>query len=285
MFVMKRFLKWLPVAFIIGAFGVVGYYYQMQERLIFRCKRLDPAHEFHFETAFEEVSLPVGKGETINGLHFFTEGKSKGVVLYLHGQGRNLLYWGERAETYVHHGYDVFVIDYRGFGKSTDNLTEENLMIDSIAAYDYLKKRYNEDEIIIHGVSLGTSMASYVATKNQPKMCILISPYYNMIETAHFNKPILSRSVLKIILKYHLRTDTWISKVNCPLYIFHGTEDDLIPYSQSEMIVKKLEDTSVDYKFYSLEGCGHNYVHQNGIYIEEINKLLGPSTMVTSHKS
>ena len=245
MFVMKRFLKWFPIAFIIGALGVFGYYYQMQESLIFRCKRLEPNHEFHFETAFEEVNLPVGNGETVNGLHFFTESKSKGVVLYLHGQGRNLLYWGERAEAYVHHGYD---------------------------------------EIIIHGVSLGTSMASYVATKNHPKMCILISPYYNMIETAHFNKPILSRSVLKIILKYHLRTDTWISKVNCPLYIFHGTEDDLIPYSQSEMIVKKLEDTSVDYKFYTLEGCGHNYVHQNGIYIEEINKLLGPSTMVTSHK-
>ena len=231
---MKRFLQAVPLAFFLVVGSVLGYYYVMQEELIFRCKRLDPNHEYTFNTPFEEVNLTVGDNETVNAVHFFHE-KPKGVILYLHGQGRDMLHWGERAERFVPYGYDVFVIDYRGWGKSTDNVSEENLMEDSLAAYDYLKKRYNEEEIIVHGVSLGTAMSSYVCSKNNPKMCILIAPYYNMIETAHFNKPILPRPILKVILKYHLRADSWIDDCKCPIYIFHGTEDRLIPYNQSEM--------------------------------------------------
>ena len=270
---MKRILKGLPIALTLFVFGVVGYYYMMQEALIFRCKRLDPNHEYTFNTSFEEVNLPVGKGDTINGVHFFHP-NPKGVVFYLHGQGRDMLHWGERAERLVSYGYDVFVIDYRGWGKSTNNVSESNLMEDSMVGYNYLKERYNEKEIIVHGVSLGTAMATNVCAKNNPKLCILVSPYYNMLETAHFNKPFLPIWVLKIILKYHLRTDTWISKCKCPLHIFHGTKDRLIPYSQSELIVKKLKTSKVKYNFHSLDGWGHNYIYQNEIYMKEVAALL-----------
>lgn len=272
-FIMKRFFKFVCVTFVFLITSVLGYYYFMQEELIFRCKRLDPNHTYTFSTPFEEVNLPVGEGEFVNGVHFFHE-NPKGVILYLHGQGRDMLHWGERAQKFVAYGYDVFVIDYRGWGKSTNNVSEKNMMEDSLAAYAYLKERYNEDQIVVQGVSLGTAMASYVSTKNNPRDCILIAPYYNMIETAHYNKPILPRFVLKFILKYHLRTDTWITKANCPLHIFHGTKDRLIPYCQSEMIVEKLEDAGSDYKFHTLEGWGHNYVYQNEIYLREVDKLL-----------
>lgn len=245
----------------------------MQEKLIFMCKRLAHHHEFTFDHPFEEVHLPVENGEMINGLHFFHE-NPKGVIYYLHGQGSNLEHWGERAQQYLDFGYDVFVIDYRGYGKSTDNLTEKNLMTDSMIGYEYLKNRYNEDSIVLHGVSLGTAMASFVAAHHNPKMCILVSPYYNMIETAHYNKPVLPRFVLRVILKYHLRTDTWIGKCNCPLYIFHGTKDKLIPYSQSEMIMEDLENTEVASTLFTLEDCGHNHIHKNVHYLEAVEELL-----------
>jgi fermentation-respiration switch protein FrsA (DUF1100 family) len=270
---MKKLFKAFSIVFILVFFSIFGYYYHMQEKLIFMCKRLDHHHEYAFETPFEEVHLTHENGETINAVHFFHE-KPKGVIYYLHGQGNHLEHWGKRAEEFVAFGYDVFVIDYRGFGKSTDNLTEKNLMTDSLIGYEYLKERYNENDIVLHGVSLGTAMASFVASHHSPKMCILVSPYFNMIETAHYNKPVLPRFVLRVILKYHLRTDTWIGKCNCPLYIFHGKKDRLIPYSQSEMIMASLEDSRVSPTLYTLEDCGHNHVHKNVEYIAQVKELL-----------
>ncbi|MCH9811148.1 alpha/beta fold hydrolase [bacterium] len=270
---MKKFLKVFPVVFILTAFTIFGYYYHMQEKLIFRFKKLEHHHEYAFDSPFEEVHLTLENGDKVNGLHFFHE-KPKGVIYYLHGQGNNLAHWGKRAQQFVDYGYDVFVIDYRGCGKSVGDLTEKTLMVDSMAGYNYLKARYNEDQIVIHGVSLGTAMASFVSSHHNPKMCILVSPYYNMIEAAHYNKPVLPRFVLHFILKYHLRTDTWIGKCNCPLYIFHGVKDRLIPYSQSEMIMASLEETNVDSTLYTLKDCGHNYIHNHKEYLEKVEELL-----------
>ena len=270
---MKRFFKLFAVTVCILFLGIFGYYYQMQEKLIFNASLLDKDYEYSFNAPFEEVNLTMKNGDTVNAIHFFHK-DPKGVIYYLHGQGQNLAHWASRAEEYLEYGFDVFIIDYRGFGKSTNNLTEDNLMKDAIAGYKYLLKRYNEKDIIVHGVSLGTAMASYLVSHHSPRMCVLVSPYYNMIETAYYNRPILPRFVLKYILKYHLRTDTWIANAKCPLYIFHGTEDRLIPYSQSEMILKKLADTDVDHTLFTLEGCGHNSLHTNEVYISEFQELL-----------
>jgi dipeptidyl aminopeptidase/acylaminoacyl peptidase len=95
-----------------------------------------------------------------------------------------------------------------------------------------------------------------------------------MIETAYYNKPILPRFVLKVILKYHLRTDKWIADAKCPLFLFHGTEDRLIPYSQSEMLMNKLAEAEIESTLYTLEGHGHDAVHRHETYVNEIERLL-----------
>lgn len=268
--------KIFRACFLIGlflGFGVVGYYYNRQEKLIFCPKTLDQNYEYNFSCSFQEINITLKNGDTINGIHFFHE-NPKGVMLYLHGQGKNLAAWGNRAEDALEYGYDVFMIDYRGFGKSTDNLTEEHLMEDAIAAYKYLLDRYDEKDIVVQGVSLGTAMASYVSSVFNPKCCILVAPYFNMIETAHYNKPILPKVVLTTILKYHLRTDTWIVKANCPLHIFHGTNDKLIPYSQSEMLVSLLDEQQVENHFYTINGWGHKNIHTTDLYKDKVHELL-----------
>jgi len=270
---MKRFLKLAFLGFCLVFLGIFGYYYQMQEKLIFKALPLNKDFEYSFKTPFEEVNLTMRNGDTVNAIHFFHE-HPKGVIYYLHGQGNNLAHWGKRAEEYVNYGYDVFIIDYRGFGKSTNNLSEFNLMKDAIAGYKYLEQRYNEKDIIVHGVSLGTAMASHIVSHHSPRMCILVSPYYNMIETAYYNRPILPRFVLKVILKYHLRTDKWIGDAKCPLFLFHGTEDRLIPYSQSEMLMNKLAEAEIESTLYTLEGHGHDAVHRHETYVNEIERLL-----------
>lgn len=273
MYVMKRFFKTLGTVLILVVFAGVGYFYTMQEQLILGPKPLAKDYAFEFDTPFEEVNINVENGETINCLHFF-HGKPKGVILFLHGKGTNLAYWGGRAEMLVEYGYDVLVLDYRGFGKSTNNLSEDNMRADSEASYEYLKERYNEKDIVIHGVSLGTAMASYLNAKKNPKCCILVSPYCSMIEVAHFNKPILPYYVLQMILRFPLYTEKFIAQAKSKIYIFHGTNDMLIPYAHSEKILKIAEEKNVSVTLYSLEGFGHDRMDEQKEYRTKVAELL-----------
>jgi pimeloyl-ACP methyl ester carboxylesterase len=270
---MKRFFKAISILLILFFSFVICYFYTQQERLILAPERLDKSYIYEFDTPFEEVNISVENGETINCIHFFHE-KPKGVILFLHGKGKNLSYWGGRAKRLVKYGYDVLVFDYRGFGKSTDNLSQDNLMKDSTAAYNYLRQRYNEKDIVIHGVSLGTAMASYLNAHENAKMCILVSPYSSMTDVAHYNKPILPHFVLEMILKFPLKTEKHIALARSDIYIFHGTADKLIPYSHSVEIMKIVDKNKINVTLYPLEGFGHDRMDEQKEYITKVSELL-----------
>jgi pimeloyl-ACP methyl ester carboxylesterase len=270
---MKRFFKATSLLLILFFSFIIGYFYTQQERLILGPELLDKSYVYEFDTPFEEINLSVGNGETINCIHFFHE-KPKGVVLFLHGKGKNLSYWGGRAKRLVNYGYDVLVFDYRGFGKSSNNLTQENMMADSTAAYLYLKERYNEKDIVIHGVSLGTAMASYLNAHQKAKMCILVSPYRSMTEVAHYNKPILPPFVLKMILKFPLSTEQYVASARSDIHIFHGTHDKLIPYTHSIEIIKIAEEKNVNATLYPLDGFGHDRMDEQKEYKTKVSQLL-----------
>ena len=93
--------------------------YAMQERLLFFPEKLDKWHDFrtNYYTNFEEIFIPVEKGIELNALHFKTT-NPKGVVLFLHGNAGSLNSWGAGADLYLKNGYEVFYLDYRGYGKS-----------------------------------------------------------------------------------------------------------------------------------------------------------------------
>src|SRR4051794_7804330 len=148
-------LKTFILLFIVYIIICISLYF-FQEKLIFFPTKLDKHFKFTFNQSFEEFNIKTEDGKSLNGLLFKIE-NPKGVVFYLHGNAGALNTWGEVAKTYTGLQYDVFIPDYRGYGKSDGAITSQaQLFEDAQTAYNTIKERYKEEDIVILGHSLGS---------------------------------------------------------------------------------------------------------------------------------
>lgn len=242
--------------------------YFLQEKILFLPTVLEQDYTFNFKHNFEEINLKAEDGAKLNALHFKSE-NPKGVILYFHGNAGNLSRWGTIAEYFVEKQYDVLIMDYRTYGKSTGALSEAVFYSDADLFYSYLLQSYNEKDITLYGRSLGTCMATYLASKNKPKQLVLETPYYSMVDVGKSRFPIVP---VKLLLKYKFPTYQFISKVSCPTTMFHGTNDQIVPYDSA----KKLFEVSPKFStnFITIEGGGHNNLINYDTYQDEIDNIL-----------
>jgi predicted alpha/beta-fold hydrolase len=123
-----------------------------QERLIFFPEKLDKNFKFSFIQEFKEINIQTKDNKLLNGVLFIAN-SSKGLVFYLHGNAGSISSWGEVAKRYTDLNYDVFLLDYRGYGKSEGSINSEELMFEDIQAfYDEMMKKYSEDNIVCIGI-------------------------------------------------------------------------------------------------------------------------------------
>ena len=238
-----------------------------QEKLIFFPEKLRKDYKFSFDGKFEEISIKAKDDKFLNGILFKAD-SSKGLIFYLHGNAGSLSSWGSVAKTYTYLNYDVFMLDYRGYGKSEGSIDgQEQFFQDIQTAYDELKNIYAEDKIIVLGYSVGTGLAAKVASANNPRLLILQAPYYSMTDMMRHTYPILPT----FILKYKFETDDYIKNCNMPIVIFHGNDDEVIYYGSSLKLKEefKKQDTLV-----TLVGQGHNGITENPDYKMELQKVL-----------
>lgn len=238
--------------YIIGsivALSIAAYF--IQEKFIFKPEKLTQDFEFRYDAPFKELFFDIEPGVRINGLHFFRE-NPKGLILYFHGNSRSIKGWAKYARDFYRYDYDVVLIDYRGFGKSTGKRSEKNMLSDVQFVYEALAKKYPEDHLIVYGRSIGSGFATKVASDNNPRYLILDAPYYSFRKVVERFLPILP---VRIVLRYHLRTDKWIRSVKCHTYIIHGTRDMLIPLRHSERL-QKINEQKIT--LIRIEGGGHN---------------------------
>ena len=263
---MKQTLLTSLVAAVVLYLATCVVLYRLQERLIFFPERLSPNHRYSFPTSFREITWQVDDA-TLHALHFTVE-QPKGVILYLHGNAGSLRSWGHIASGFVERGYDVLIPDYRGYGKSTGTITHERILLeDAMVAYTELRKQYAEAQIIVYGRSLGTGIAVYLATLNPPNILILETPYLSLRELATRQFPF----VPPMLLKYPLRTDRWISAVTCPVYLLHGTRDEIIPHDSSERLLPLIKS---DHELFSIPGGGHNNLAEFAEYQAALDRIL-----------
>ncbi len=246
---------------------LVSYLYFNQEDMIFPGQRLNKDYKFAWPSDYEEINIPVENNVNLNGLLFKAK-ESKGLIFYLHGNGGNLKTWGGIAQTYTDLGYDIFILDYRGYGKSGGNIeSEEEFLEDIRKAYAGLLKTYDESNIILIGYSIGTGAAAMLASENNPEKLILKAPYYSLTEIIDGRMPFMP----EFLQKYKFETYKFLEKVKCPVYIFHGTGDRVIPYSNSvklkEMYPDKIEITTI-------KGGSHLINGDNRVYREKLVEIL-----------
>ncbi len=238
---------WVSVTY--GSLCAVFYF--GQDLFFFRPERLPKWFTYKYPFPFTEVNFDMEDGGSVNALHFRVP-NSKGVVFYIKGNSRSIKGWGKFAKDFVGKGYDFFILDYRGFGKSTGRRTEEILFSDLQQVYKWLAEEYREDRIVLYGRSLGSGLAARIASWNRPRMLLLDCPYYSFLH--HISRYAFILPV-RWLLRYHLRTDRFIKMIQCPVYILHGSRDRLIPYRQSEML---LALAPANVRLFPIEGAGHN---------------------------
>lgn len=223
----------------------------MQDKFIFKPEKLPADFQFKYDIPFKELFFDVEPGVRINGLHFFRE-QPKGLILYFHGNTRSIKGWAKYARDFYRYDYDVVLVDYRGFGKSTGKRSEKEMLEDMQFVYEELTKTYPQHHMIVYGRSIGSGFATKIAADNKPRYLILDSPYYSFTKVVERFLPVLP---VKFVLRYHLRTDKWIRKVNCHTYILHGTKDRLIPLRHSERL-QQLSPHKIT--LIRIPGAGHN---------------------------
>lgn len=229
---MKFMPFWLHILWIVlGAYILISVLlYYLQDYFLFKPEKLPKDFNFYYENQqVSEYNLETRDGAIINGLHFGVE-KPLGVVLYLKGNSKSIKGWGKFAVDFTRNNYDVIMIDYRGFGKSTGKRSQKAIKHDLQFIYNKIRENVSEKYIIIYGRSLGSGFATKLASMNNPKMLILDAPYYSLTKVTGRYMPFMP---LSIILKYPMPTYKWIKYVKCPIHIIHGTKDKLIPFSSS----------------------------------------------------
>ncbi|MFK7798516.1 MAG: alpha/beta hydrolase [Aureispira sp.] len=240
--------------------------YWWQERLLFHPTVLDKAVLFPFDTNFEEVYLDVAEDVQLHALHFKVD-HPKGLVFYVHGNAGSLYDWGNLSKFYAQQGYDLLMFDYRGFGKSNGKIhSQQQFFDDAQWVYNWAKEQYAEAEIVIEGFSIGTATATKLAAENKPRQLVLKAPYYSMTSLVKDKMPFIP----SFLLKYPFETIHYLEKVQCPITIFHGTADELIPHSNAVRLQAEVPRA----KLWLLKGCVHNDVPYTSLYKEKMRAIL-----------
>ncbi|NAS13637.1 alpha/beta hydrolase [Poritiphilus flavus] len=261
-------LKKFGLAAFSGYLIIAAMLYLLQERLIFLPTKLPADYQFSFTQPFQEVFLKAGDEALLNGIHF-TLDNPRGVILYFHGNAGDLSRWGQITSFFTTKGYEVIVMDYRTYGKSTGKLSEAVLYTDAALFYNYAQSKFPEDKIIVYGRSLGTGIASKIASLNNPSKLILETPYYSLEDVGKSRFPWLP---VKLLSRYAMRSYEFVAQVNCPITILHGTRDQVVPFESGEKLFEAIPGKQK--KMIVIEGGGHNNLAGYEAYQNAINAIL-----------
>ena len=268
---MKILLLILLVTATLLYLLVCGFLYFRQESLLFYPQKLPTTYRFTFPGTYAEYPITAPDGTRLSGLLFKAQAPAKGLVFFLHGNGGSLAGWGSLAPTYTSRGYDVFFLDYRGYGKSPGRISSEaQLLGDVAAAYQQVTAGYAESQVIIAGYSLGTGPAAWLAARQHPRLLLLHAPYFSLADmAAHTVKiwPVLPG----FLLRYPLATHEYLPQVAAPVVLVHGDHDELIPYNSSVRLKALLKPGD---QLLTIRGGTHNGLLETPQYQQAITGIL-----------
>lgn len=257
----KRAILLIAAIYTVG--GALLYF--IQDFILFHPKPLSKEHKFSFEQPFKEVNIPFEKNNL--SIVKFSTANPKGVVLFYHGNMENVEHYKKYPPFFLRNGYNLWMIDYPGFGKTTGKLTENSMKEQAILMYDMASKETKSDNIILYGKSMGTGVASFVASNRKCKELILETPYYSIPALAKHYFPIYP---VTLLVKYSFTVHEYLRKVQAPVTVFHGTKDEVVPYKHSEWL--KEQNKNLD--LITIENGRHNNLSDFDLFQKKIDSLL-----------
>lgn len=264
----KRIIKWTRNILIIYICGGVALYF-LQDAILFHPLSLHRDHHYDFPEPHRDLRMGINDKDTISLVDFLsTDTVTKGVVLYFHGNKRNISWYHRFMPYFTRHGYEVLMIDYPGYGKSTGKLTEKKLYDWAMRVYQLALQRFSSDSIIIYGKSMGTGIAAQLASIRPCSRLILETPYYDFPSVISHYLPIYP---VRWMLHYELPTHEYLPAVKAPITIFQGTDDRLVTYGNAKRLAPLLKPAD---EFVTINGGGHNDLYTYALLTQKLDSLL-----------
>ncbi|MEC4893510.1 MAG: alpha/beta hydrolase [Oscillatoria sp. PMC 1051.18] len=239
--------------------------------------------------AYEEVWLPItakkGREENLHGWWLPAVAPKIGVLLYLHGNGSNVVGYLSQAQLFLHLGFDVFLFDYRGYGRSQGKFpVEKQVYEDAETAFNYLveERGISPKEIFVYGFSLGGAIAIELATHHPEIPAMIIQGSFTSLREMSNHKSWYFRLFpVDLLLIHKFDSLSKINSLSMPLFFIHGTSDRTVPAYMSQV----LHDAATSPKqLWFVPDAGHNDVASvaGEQYLQKIREFL---EMVNSHRT
>ena len=267
----RKIFRWATVTTLVYCSVGIALYH-LQEKFMFHPVPLPKDYDFKFKVPFKEVNIAINERDTLNLIQFLPEEVvSKGVVLYFHGNRENVNRYAKYAANFTRHGYEVWMPDYPGFGKTTGKLTEENMNMEAKEVYKLAHSKFSADSIIVYGKSLGTGVAAYVAAKMDCSRLILETPYYSIPDLFSSYAPVYPTTRMS---HFKFPIGEYLKEVKEPITIFHGTSDGIIPYRCASKLKEVLKPGD---EFITIENGEHNNINDFAVFHEKLDSVLNGS--------
>jgi len=289
LFSLVKWLLILGIVLVIAYIAICIFLVLVQKRFIFFPSSVIEITPKNVNLSYEDVWLPVsqkkGNLEQIHGWWIPVNSYRsdfQGVVLYFHGNAANIGANVEQAYKFHKLGFDVLLIDYRGYGLSTGNFPSEAQIYQDIEiVWNYLVdiRKINPQNILVYGHSLGGAIAIELATR-YPQMAGLIikSSFTSMENMVNSQGGIYKFFPVKLLLNQKFDSISKLRKLDIPILLVHGTEDVLVPAYMSEELFAVTPTEIKD--LYMVPGAGHNnvaaiagdeYLHKINQFVEQLN--------------
>lgn len=271
--IIVRPVEWqILIIFILAVSAMFYLFYSSIENhfMFYPQRHFDFSPEF-YNLSYRDVFFHAEDGVELHGWFFPVE-KEKPVILFFHGNAGNISHRLDNIRYLLERGFQVFIFDYRGYGKSSGRPFEKGVYMDGRAAYEWLveEEQIEPENIILFGRSLGGAVAIDVAAYRRAGAMIIESPFLSTREMA---KTMFPFSLLSPVLPASYNNFEKIKDISVPLLVIHGDNDDIVPFSMGEKLYESAKDPKF---FYSVKGAGHNdtYIMGGAEYFDVIERFI-----------
>lgn len=266
----KKLSKWLLIA--VAAYLLVGAaLFFLQDVFLLHPESLPQDYNYGFKEPYKEHFIDYDSSTRFSIVQFTVPDSipKKGSVIYCHGNMDNVIHYAEYANRFTRQGYDVWMMDYPGFGKSTGAFTEQVVYHEVQEVYNLTRASGTAPAgIIIYGKSLGTGIAAQLASVNSCQRLILECPYFSI---RYLAAGYAWMYPAKKMVNFNIPTSKFVQQVKAPVTIFHGTDDETIPFKNAQMLLEKCKPAD---ELVTIPGGHHNDLTTFPLMQQKLDSLL-----------
>lgn len=261
---MLKLLGLTAGAMLLGYLLALAWVYVTQSRHVYRPRRDIGSTPDAYGYAYEEVTLRSADGTAL-WAWFVPNPETRRVLMFCHGNTRNISHCMDSVELFQRLGFGVFLFDYRGYGRSEGRPSEQGTYLDVQAAWEYLLRERGlaPGDIVVLGRSLGGAIASWLAARHAPRALVLESAFTSLPDVAAHRHPWFPAQAL---VRYRYPVAEHVPMLRCPLLIVHSRDDEIVPFRHAERLFELAPGPR---ELLVIEGMHHNGYRTTGARYED----------------